>query len=152
MKPDDPIASANEFQYQSSFDTVKGEWTDVHIPFDAFIAVRRNDVNYFAPKVNRVSPHGKMVSLGLVFSRFEFNERPNPRCKPGLFALDVAEIGLYRSARPAVVLVSSAGTERINKLATPEQRAVDIPIVQLNPQVSIYMHIIFDKFMVDTVM
>ena len=53
-----------------------------------------------------------MQSLGLVFSRFDFNELPNSKCVPGAFQLDVAEIGLYRSVRPAVVLVSSAGTER----------------------------------------
>ena len=57
-----------------------------------------------------------MQSLGLVFSRFDFNELPNRKCVPGSFQLDVDEIGLYRSVRPAIVLVSSAGTERYESL------------------------------------
>lgn len=75
-----------------------------------------------------------MLSLGLVLSRFEFNELPNRKCRAGSFQLDVAEIGMYRSPRPSFVLVSSAGTERINRLASAEERAKDVPIVQLNPQ------------------
>ena len=77
----------------------------------------------------------RMLSLGLVLSRFDFNELPNSKCRPGPFRLDVAEVGLFRSPRPSVVLVSSAGAERINRLASfPELRVRDVPIVQLNPQ------------------
>lgn len=135
LKPDSAESNRNEFQYQASFDTTAGCWTTVHLPFDSFVSVKRNNVDYSSPEVNKVTAaSGRMASLGLVLSRFEFNERPNPRCTPGSFQLDVADIDLYRSTRPAVVMVSSAGTERINKLASPEERATDIPIVQLNPQ------------------
>jgi len=48
--------------------------------------------------------------------------------------LNVEAIGLYKAQRPEFVLVSSAGTERINVLSTEAERARDIPIVALNPQ------------------
>lgn len=74
-----------------------------------------------------------MSSIGLVLSRFEYDELPNKKCSPGEFELCVRKIGLYKSPRPSFILVSSAGAERINIL-TPEERAKDVPIVQLNPQ------------------
>jgi hypothetical protein len=73
-------------------------------------------------------------SVGFFFSKFEYDGMPNPTYTPGTFSLDVKEIGLYRSPRPQVVLVSAAGTERINRLSTDAERARDVPIVQLNPQ------------------
>lgn len=134
LKPDDVGSQRSEFQYQAVFDTIPQRWMTVHLPFESFVSVRRNDVDYSAPQVNKGIAGGRMISLGLVFSRFDFNELPNPRCSPGAFQLDVASIGLYRSVRPSFVLVSSAGTERINRLTSPEQRQRDVPIVQLNPQ------------------
>lgn len=134
LKPEDSVYSQNECQYQASFDTISNQWIDVYIPFESFIAVRRNTVDYNAPPVNKVSLEGTMISLGFVFSRFSFNEQPNPKCTPGPFVLDVEDISMYQSKRPSIILISSAGTERINKLSSPEERARDIPIVQLNPQ------------------
>ncbi|CAM9483775.1 unnamed protein product [Phaeothamnion confervicola] len=145
LKPTD-VAGTNEYQYQAPFDTwgsfngemtgdaAAGPWQEVRLPFEDFVAVRRNDVVYSAPPVNGGPSGGSMASLGLVYSRFEFNEMPNPRCQPGTFYLETAEIGMYRAARPSFLLVSSAATERFNRLASPEERAKDIPIVQLNPQ------------------
>ncbi|KAG5179544.1 NADH:ubiquinone oxidoreductase complex I [Tribonema minus] len=132
LKPAD-MAQANEYQYQASFDTVDGAWVTAELPFSAFTAVRRNDVIYAAPPVDKGPSGTKMSSIGIVLSRFEYNEYANYKCKPGPFSLDVRAIELYRHARPAVVLVSSAGAERVNRL-TAEERAKDIPIVQLNPQ------------------
>ncbi|KAJ1422991.1 hypothetical protein B484DRAFT_311650, partial [Ochromonadaceae sp. CCMP2298] len=80
----------------AQFDTVQGQWIEVQLPFDRFVAVRRNDVDYDAPPVNTAAPRGAMTSLGFVLSRFSFNEQPNPRCTPGPFSLDVGEVGLYR--------------------------------------------------------
>jgi len=73
LKPAD-MANRNEFQYQASFDTVKGQWIDVHLPFEAFTAVRRNDVAFGAVKVNKGPAGTKMSSIGFVFSRFEYDE------------------------------------------------------------------------------
>ena len=45
---------------------------------------------------------------------------------------------MYRGERPAIIMVSSAGAERINRYNTLAQRMADIPIVQLNPQVMLH--------------
>jgi Complex I intermediate-associated protein 30 (CIA30) len=60
LQPKD-MAQANEFQYQTSFDTVAGQWITVDLPFEAFVAVRRNDVIFTAPKVN-AGPAGTQMS------------------------------------------------------------------------------------------
>ncbi len=36
-------------QYQCPFDTIPGEWTHIHLPFESFVAVQRNKVNRAAP-------------------------------------------------------------------------------------------------------
>jgi Complex I intermediate-associated protein 30 (CIA30) len=60
LQPKD-MAQANEFQYQTSFDTVAGQWITVDLPFKTFVAVRRNDVIFSAPKVN-AGPAGTQMS------------------------------------------------------------------------------------------
>lgn len=44
------------------------------LPFESFVAVKRNYVDYSAPRVNEGPAGGKMLSLGIVLSRFAFNE------------------------------------------------------------------------------
>jgi hypothetical protein len=132
IKPDDVNYSRNEYQYQAVFDTFPDTWTTVYLPFTSFTAVKRNDVLYRAPRLSQTQ---SLTSLGLVYSKFTFNEvlyTPNT-IRSGVFQLDVASIGLFRLKRPDVILVSSAGAERIHKISKQE-RLRDVPIVQLNPQ------------------
>lgn len=98
-----------------AFDTVAGAWADVELPFDLFLPVVRNRVNYKAPRLSSARPP-IVASLGLVYSRFEFNRQPNPLYKPGPFSLKIKSIAAYAKPRPAVVLVSSAGAERNAKV------------------------------------
>ncbi|CAB1101195.1 unnamed protein product [Ectocarpus sp. CCAP 1310/34] len=132
LKPDTKLDNTAERQYQAPFDTVKGEWIEVDLPFESFVAVKRNYVDFNAPRVNEGPAGGKMLSLGLVLSRFGFNEYPNPKYTAGAFQLDLMEISLYKKPRPNFVLVSSASAERYHRL-TEEERKNDIPIVALNP-------------------
>lgn len=44
------------------------------LPFESFVAVKRNYVDFSAPRVHEGPAGGKMLSLGLVLSRFGFNE------------------------------------------------------------------------------
>ena len=60
VQPGD-MAKSNELQYQASFDTVAGAWVTVDLPFEAFTAVRRNDVIYDAPEVNKGPAGTKMA-------------------------------------------------------------------------------------------
>ncbi|CAM9709771.1 unnamed protein product [Scytosiphon promiscuus] len=132
LKPNTELDNTAERQYQAAFDTVKGQWIEVDLPFESFVAVKRNYVDYKAPRVNEGPAGGKMLSLGLVLSRFGFNEYPNPKYPVGDFQLDLEEICLYKTPRPNFVLVSSASAERFHRL-TEEERKDDIPIVALNP-------------------
>ena len=121
------------FIYQAPFDTVKGQWMDIKLPFDYFYNNRQTVVNY-APE-DTIKARGKrLFDTGFVYSKFDFNERLNSKFLTESFQLDVESIRLYRDVRPAFVLISSAGTERVNRL-TAAERMRDIPIVQLNPQV-----------------
>lgn len=109
---------------------------DVTIPFDNFVPVLRNDVLYTSSDHKIPS----IVQFGLVLSRFEYNELPNPRFYDEdnhleeiiPFQFDLAEVKLYKSPRPSFVLISSAGTERINRLEVDDIQN-DVPIVKLNP-------------------
>lgn len=135
LKPKDSDPSDSTL-YQAIFPTIKGIWEDIYIPFESFIRVKRTEVDYFCSPVNEVkSPiKGDMTSLGLMLSKFEFNKQLNAECtKNGKFQIDVENIKLYKEKRPNIVLISSAGTERINKIED-SARARDIPIMQLNPQ------------------
>lgn len=112
--------SASGQIYQLQFDTVKDSFVDVYLPFDAMIAVRQTSVDYRAPSINTVSKDNNAVTiekLGFIYSKFSFNKGLNRYHRAGHFQLDVKKISLYRRHRPQIVMVSSAGTERINKVS-----------------------------------
>lgn len=48
--------------------------SQVDLPFESFVAVKRNYVDFAAPRVNEGPACGKMLSLGIILSRFSFNE------------------------------------------------------------------------------
>lgn len=126
LKTTETLASENV--YQAAFDTLPlqdvgegaGGWQTITIPFHRFYPVVRNRVDYKAAPLQPSSQAA--VSLGLVYSRFEFNRQANPYYDPGAFSLSLEEIALYRSRRPSLVLVSSAGAERNAKVETEEDR------------------------------
>jgi len=122
VKTTDTLASENV--YQAAFDTMdleEGEgWQTITLPFHRFFPVVRNRVDYRGAPLQSSSQVA--VSFGLVYSRFEFNRQANPYYAPGAFALAMQELSLYRSQRPAIVLVSSAGAERNAKVETEEDR------------------------------
>lgn len=118
-----------------AFDTQAGVWETIDIPFDHFIPVVRNRVNYKGARLPMGSQKDgpKAFSFGIVYSRFEFNKAPNPSFTPGKFTLKIESISAYRNVRPAFVLISSAGAERNAKIENEADRKAEIPIVQLNP-------------------
>ncbi|KAG2445282.1 hypothetical protein HYH02_008749 [Chlamydomonas schloesseri] len=120
-----------ESTYQTTFDTVAGQWHDVYLPWHNFVSVKRAQSD---PEGVPLDP-SRISKLGLVLSRFEFNKAPNPDYKPGPFALLLAGgISTYTDVRPQVVMISSAGVERNAIIGDDEvKRMQDIPIVQLNP-------------------
>jgi hypothetical protein len=65
--------------YQASFDTVKDDWVNVKIPWHEFVAVDRAKVKAAAPPLDT----SQISTIGLVYSRFDFNGFANPNFKPG---------------------------------------------------------------------
>jgi len=121
-----------ESTYQAVLDTAaaNGQWATLRLPWHSFVGVTRQMEDPLTPQLDPAT----LRSLGLVLSRFEFNGLPNYDFTPGPFKLDIEAIGAFREQRPALVLLSSAGTERNARIGDdPELRKKDIPIVQLNP-------------------
>ncbi|GFR43419.1 hypothetical protein Agub_g4500 [Astrephomene gubernaculifera] len=120
-----------ESTYQTTFDTVAGQWADVFLPWHNFVAVKRAMSDPEGPPLDP----SRISKLGLVLSRFEFNKAPNPDYRPGAFELLLqGGIYAYNDVRPQLVMISSAGVERNAIIGDDEvRRAADIPIVQLNP-------------------
>ena len=122
--------------YAAPFDTIANQFIDIKIPFTSFYNNKQTFINY---NINQtITAIGTNIyDVGFIYSKFEFNEKLNTKFLTKIFKLDVESIKLYRDIRPAFVLISSAGSERVNRL-TEEERFKDIPIVQLNPFVSTY--------------
>ena len=123
----------SESTYQAVLDTrglANGAWATLRVRWHEFVGVTRQMEDPLTPPLDPST----IRSLGLVLSRFEFNGLPNYEFTPGAFRLDVGGISAFTTPRPALVLISSAGTERNARIGDDaEARKRDIPIVQLNP-------------------
>lgn len=89
--------------YIHSFETTADAWTVVDIPFDELVPTFRArslpDAAPFDP--------ARIVSLQLMLSKFEYDQRLNPQFTAGPFQLVVSDIGAYRPRR-GVPLVAIA--------------------------------------------
>jgi Complex I intermediate-associated protein 30 (CIA30) len=65
--------------YQATFDTVAGDWVNLKIPWHEFVPVSKAKVKTDAPPLDT----SKISTIGLVYSRFDFNGLSNPNFKPG---------------------------------------------------------------------
>lgn len=76
--------------YGQSFDTTKGQWQTVRLPFAQMVGViRARSVAGARLDASRVR------SLQLMVSKFEYDGALNPRFEAGTFRLEVGTIGLY---------------------------------------------------------
>lgn len=116
--------------YTFSFDTVKGEWQSIRLPFDSFVPVFR------ARTVKDAAPFdtSSIASLQLLFSKFEYDGKLNPKFEAGPFQLPIASIKAYlkEPVVPHIVHLSSAGVTR------PERPGLDLskqpPAVRMNKE------------------
>ena len=101
------------------------------MPWSAFVAVRKTVTDANMAPLDPTS----VESVALIYSRFEFNKYPNLNYTPGAFTFELeGGVQTYVAPRPQLVLVSSAGVERFARHNGDEtRRAMDVPIVQLNP-------------------
>ncbi|ESW31476.1 hypothetical protein PHAVU_002G241100 [Phaseolus vulgaris] len=116
--------------YTSGFDTEKGKWQSIQVPFSSLRPVFRartvSDAPPFDPSI--------VASLQLMFSKFEYDGKLNETFVEGPFELPVSSIRAYIKdpITPRFVHVSSAGVTR------PERPGLDLskqpPAVRLNKE------------------
>lgn len=121
--------------YTASFDTQKDQWQSVRLPFSEFIPVfRARTVRNAGPFVT-----SKVMSLQLMYSKFEYDGKLNPTFEPGQFELPFASIKAYMKEpiTPRFVHVSSAGVTR------PRRPGLDLskqpPAVRMNEELGYIM-------------
>ncbi|CAN6243695.1 unnamed protein product [Urochloa humidicola] len=116
--------------YTASFDTTKGEWQSVKLPFSSLRPVFRARTMTDAPPFDS----SNITSLQLMFSKFEYDGKLNPTFTEGPFELPFSSIRAYinEPVTPRFVHVSSAGVTR------PERPGLDLskqpPAVRLNKE------------------
>ncbi|KAG9448199.1 hypothetical protein H6P81_014327 [Aristolochia fimbriata] len=116
--------------YTGSFDTEKGSWQTIRVPFSSLTPVFR------ARTVLDAQPFdsSKVISLQLMFSKFEYDGKLNPTFTEGAFELPLASIRAYMKEpiTPRFVHVGSAGVTR------PDRPGLDLskqpPAVRLNKE------------------
>lgn len=116
--------------YTASFDTTEGQWQSIRLPFSSFVPVFRARTVSDAPPFDLRS----IVSLQLMFSKFEYDGKLNPTFVEGPFQLPVSSIRTFIKdpVTPRFVHVSSAGVTR------PDRPGLDLskqpPAVRLNKE------------------
>lgn len=116
--------------YTASFDTVGGQWQSVRLPFSSLRPIFRARTVTDAPPFDPSS----IVSLQLMFSKFEYDGKLNPSFVEGAFQLPISNIRAYIKdpVTPRFVHVSSAGVTR------PDRPGLDLskqpPAVRLNKE------------------
>ncbi|KAJ1691018.1 hypothetical protein LUZ63_015173 [Rhynchospora breviuscula] len=116
--------------YTGFFDTVKDQWQTVKVPFSSLRAVFRARTLPDAPEFDP----SNIISLQLMFSKFEYDGKLNPTFVEGPFELPFSSIRAYinEPITPRFVHVSSAGVTR------PDRPGLDLskqpPAVRLNKE------------------
>ncbi|KAF8029462.1 hypothetical protein BT93_E2002 [Corymbia citriodora subsp. variegata] len=116
--------------YTASFDTVGGQWQSVRLPFSSLRPIFRARTVTDAPPFDP----SNIVSLQLMFSKFEYDGKLNPTFVEGEFQLPISNIRGYIKdpVTPRFVHVSSAGVTR------PDRPGLDLskqpPAVRLNKE------------------
>ncbi|KAJ9168672.1 hypothetical protein P3X46_020169 [Hevea brasiliensis] len=115
--------------YTASFDTVEG-WQSIRLPFSSLRPIFRARTVSDAPPFDQ----SNIVSLQLMFSKFEYDGKLNPTFIEGPFQLPLSSIRAFINdpITPRFVHVSSAGVTR------PDRPGLDLskqpPAVRLNKE------------------
>ncbi|XP_021907610.1 uncharacterized protein LOC110821941 [Carica papaya] len=116
--------------YTTSFDTLEGQWQSIRLPFSTLRPIFRARTASDAPPFDS----SNILSLQLMFSKFEYDGNLNPTFVEGAFQLPVSIIKTYikEPVTPRFVHVSSAGVTR------PDRPGLDLskqpPAVRLNKE------------------
>ncbi|GMY37478.1 protein HIGH CHLOROPHYLL FLUORESCENCE PHENOTYPE 173, chloroplastic [Fagus crenata] len=116
--------------YTASFDTVASQWQSIRLPFSSLRPIFRARTVSDAPPFDPTN----VVSLQLMFSKFEYDGKLNPTFVEGAFELPLSSIQTYIKDPicPRFVHVGSAGVTR------PDRPGLDLskqpPAVRLNKE------------------
>ncbi|KAL3643540.1 hypothetical protein CASFOL_014355 [Castilleja foliolosa] len=116
--------------YTTAFDTVKDQWQSIRLPFSSLRPIFRARTVVDAPPFNP----SEIISLQLMFSKFEYDGKLNPTFVEGSFQLPVPSIRAYLNEpiTPRFVHVGSAGVTR------PDRPGLDLskqpPAVRMNKE------------------
>lgn len=116
--------------YTVGFDTVEGQWQSIKLPFSSLRPIFRAKTVSDAPPFDPQN----VVSLQLMFSKFEYDGKLNPTFVEGPFQLPLSSIRAYiqEPITPRFVHVGSAGVTR------PDRPGLDLskqpPAVRLNKE------------------
>ncbi|KAL8468285.1 hypothetical protein ACS0TY_031504 [Phlomoides rotata] len=116
--------------YTIGFDTVKDQWQSVRLPFSSLRPIFRARTVSDAPPFDP----SEIISLQLMFSKFEYDGKLNPTFMEGPFQLPITSIRAYlkEPITPRFVHVGSAGVTR------PDRPGLDLskqpPAVRLNKE------------------
>ncbi|KAH7278558.1 hypothetical protein KP509_38G046400 [Ceratopteris richardii] len=116
--------------YAFSFDTVKDQWQSVKLPFSEFSPTFRARTVSNAEAINT----SNILSLQLMYSKFEYDGKLNPTFEAGRFELPISSIKAYlkEPITPRFIHVSSAGVTR------PYRQGLDLskqpPAVRMNKE------------------
>ncbi|KAI3966038.1 hypothetical protein MKX01_010995 [Papaver californicum] len=116
--------------YTAIFDTVKDQWQSIQLPFSSLRPIFRAKTVFEAPPFDPST----IVSLQLMYSKFEYDGKLNPTFEEGPFELPISTIKSYLKdpITPRFVHVGSAGVTR------PDRPGLDLskqpPAVRLNKE------------------
>lgn len=77
--------------FASSFDTVKGQWITVKVPFDQLVPVMRAKTVAGARSLQT----SRISALQIMLSKFEYDGQLNPAFRAGPFSLELAKIEAF---------------------------------------------------------
>ncbi|KAL9233981.1 hypothetical protein vseg_008909 [Gypsophila vaccaria] len=116
--------------YTAGFDTVEGQWQSIKLPFSSLRPIFRARTVPDAPPFDATN----IISLQLMYSKFEYDGKLNPTFTEGSFELPLSTIRTYiqEPISPRFIHVSSAGVTR------PDRPGLDLtkqpPAVRLNKE------------------
>ncbi|KAL8263299.1 hypothetical protein R6Q59_024648 [Mikania micrantha] len=116
--------------YTVGFDTIKNQWQSVRLPFSSLRPIFRAKTVADAPPFDS----SQIISLQIMFSKFEYDGKLNPTFVEGPFQLPVSSIRAY-IAEPILPRFVHVGSALVTR---PERPGLDLskqpPLVRLNKE------------------
>jgi hypothetical protein len=115
--------------YCGSFDTVKGQWQTIEVPFADLIATFRARTIANALPLNST----QVCALQLMLSKFEYDGQLNPHFQPGAFALDIRDISVYQQTTlPSLIAIASSNevAQVYDKLLSPSGLTYQVMLLE----------------------